>query len=409
MNRIFSSTLTLTALLLAFFLIQFINTYYVSIQSPIANTLTKIVFGFCVLLGVVVIIALLFFKRWIYAKRKKLLLSLVIFFFGLLSIEMTLRLIDDGKLRFSPHQYLNYIGTPNYRSSDGLNIHNSLGFRGPEIEISKPKERFRIAILGGSTTYEDYIKDWKKDFARSLEYELRQSFPTKDIEVINAGLPGWDSWEDLINLQFRLLDLDLDLIIVYEGTNDVHARLVRPDAYKADNSGSKVQWERKPCFDIWCIKIVQRITGLDAYSFNITAPTAALFPSSNTYNSVLGMTPMEALEKNLPVYSERNLRNIIAVAHEHEIRVLLATWAWSSQHDDYAASSHYEKGFRDQNDMIKKVAELKKVLVYDFASEMPMDKKYWGDGRHNNEEGVALKAKMFANFMIKNNTLDSFE
>lgn len=311
-------------------------------------------------------------------------------------------------MRFSPHPYLNYIGTPNYRSADELNMHNSLGMRGPEIIMPKPKDRIRIALLGGSTVYEEFVKDWRQDFARQLERELKQAYPNKDIEVINAGLPGWDSWEDLINLEFRLADLGLDAIIVYEGVNDVHARFVRPDFYKADNSGNKSQWVKKPCLVLLCLKTVQLITGFDPYNFDFGTPTYT-HPLTNDYNTILGMTPMEALKKNPPIYFERNLRDIIAVSRENGIAVLLSTWAWSDQWSDYAASPHYQKGFNDLNGVVKKLGKTKNVKVYDFAVEMPKDKKYWADGSHSNLEGVTLKAKLFANYIAKTNFLDNIE
>lgn len=410
MNKKFSFIFNALALLIAFFIVEFIKNYYPLIQLSIATMTIRIIFWTVSIIGVLLIISLLFFQKWIYVKRKKLLLSIGVLFLGILTIEISLHVIDNRPLKFSPHSYLNYIGTPNYRSTDGLNMHNSLGFRGPEIEMPKPKGRIRIAVLGGSTTYESFVKDWRKDFARRLEQELRQSFPKKDIEVINAGLPGWDSWEDLVNLEFRLLDLDLDLIIPYEGANDVHARFVNPSAYKADNSGNKKHWERKICFDPRCLKIVQMITGFDDTSFDIIAPSAALFLQSDGYNSVLGMTPMEVLSKNPPLYSERNLRNIIAIANENKIHVMLSTWAWTNRFsNDYASSKHYEKGFQDQNNMIKNVGKLKNVPVFDFASEMPMDKKYWGDGRHNNEEGIVLKAKLFTNFIVNNKIIENIQ
>lgn len=60
---------------------------------------------------------------------------------------------------YSPHHYLNYYGSPNYKSKDGLNMHNSLGFRGDEIAIPKLEGTYRIVILGGSTAYTIGVKD----------------------------------------------------------------------------------------------------------------------------------------------------------------------------------------------------------------------------------------------------------
>jgi len=40
---------------------------------------------------------------------------------------------------------------------------------------------------------------------------------------------------------------------------------------------------------------------------------------------------------------------------------------------------------------------------------MPKNKKYWADGPHNNLAGVTLKAKLFANYIVKTNFFDNIE
>jgi lysophospholipase L1-like esterase len=61
------------------------------------------------------------------------------------------------------------------------------------------------------------------------------------VQVINAGVGGYNCWEVLINLELRVLDLDPDLIIIYEGRNDVRAGLVEPASYRGDDSGRRKQ------------------------------------------------------------------------------------------------------------------------------------------------------------------------
>lgn len=68
--------------------------------------------------------------------------------------------------RFAPHHYLVYYGTPGYRSPEGLDSHNSWGFRGPEIAVPKLEGVHRIAILWGSAAYTFGVNDWRKDFPR---------------------------------------------------------------------------------------------------------------------------------------------------------------------------------------------------------------------------------------------------
>jgi len=86
--------------------------------------------------------------------------------------------------------------------------------------MPKPAGQFRIVCLGGSTTYTSDVKDYRDSYPYLLEKYLKaQGY--NDVTVVNAGAGSWSSWESLINFQFRVLDLDPDLIIVYHGINDI--------------------------------------------------------------------------------------------------------------------------------------------------------------------------------------------
>jgi lysophospholipase L1-like esterase len=111
---------------------------------------------------------------------------------------------------------------------------NSLGFRGDEIAPRKPEGVFRIVALGGSTTfgYHNSIPSTEETWPYKLERELRQRFPDRSIEVVNAGVPGYTLRNSLINFVARVTWLEPDLIIVYHGVNDAsafrsHEQLVR--------------------------------------------------------------------------------------------------------------------------------------------------------------------------------------
>jgi lysophospholipase L1-like esterase len=374
-------------------------------------------------------LALFFFRAKVYAARKEVLLALsslavifaateVAFRFYIVKIDppqQTLYL-DTGSIRldriYSPHHYLNYFLTPQYRSWDGLNRHNSFGFRGEEIIIPKPKDTFRIAALGESSTYGTGVASYKESYPFFLQKILREKYGYLHVEVVNAGVGGYNSWESLISLEFRVLDLEPDLVIISHGANDVHARLVNPRSYRGDNSGRRTQWHDRgePFFFKSALLrfAVARLTGYaltPAIDLFVTADTSSPFLKDTGPNEILGATPMEILEKNPPVYFERNLRNMIAVARENNSAVLLATWAHSDRFDDYAASPHYEKGFDENNAVVKEVAlsyssrSAPGVFFYDFARDMPQDKKYWADGRHPNAAGNLLQAELFAKFL----------
>ncbi|MDP8299957.1 MAG: SGNH/GDSL hydrolase family protein, partial [Candidatus Tantalella remota] len=123
------------------------------------------------------------------------------------------------------HRYLGHQPTPNY--SKGQTHHNSFGFRADEIKFTKPENEFRIVCLGGSTTYTGSVKDNDKTYPSLLQKDLEER-GYGNVNVINAGVNSYSSWETFINFVFKVLDYNPDMIIVYHGANDFTSRFVYP-------------------------------------------------------------------------------------------------------------------------------------------------------------------------------------
>ena len=310
--------------------------------------------------------------------------------------------------QYSPHHYLNHYLTPNYISLDGLNRHNSLGYRGEEITIPKPKGIFRIAVLGGSSIYTEMVRDFRKSFTVQLQRVLRDKYGYTNVEVVNAGVGGYTSWESLVNLEFRVLDIDPDLLIIYHGANDVHARLVSSSLYRGDNFGLRKQWSLAE-IPFWERSVLFRFIA-SKLNFVPLHFRYGLYDCVNThsshagvmgYDEKIGGNPLSVLKNNPPIYFERNLRNMIAIAKEYNIQILFATWAYSPLFEDYASTQHYQLGFKENNEAVRNVTEKHIIQLFDFVKVMPSDKRFWHDGRHVNEEGALLKANLFAEFLLQ--------
>jgi len=308
--------------------------------------------------------------------------------------------IDPSLFRWSPHHYLNYYPSPNY-NEEGT-YHNSLGYRNDEFSIEKPEGVYRIVTLGGSSTYTEKVKDNAKTFTAQLENILQNEYGYKNVQVINAGVPGYNTWESLINLEFRVLDLKPDLVIVYHNTNDVQTRLVVPGTYRGDNSGARKQWSDPPVA-WWEHSVILRIVSRDQrwtrqvrLADFVDAPTTIENAGGDNY---------AALQQNPPVYFKRNIANMIAVARENGVKIMLATWAYSPYFDDFASRDYYQQAYEEHNNIIRQFADTHHVPVFDFVSTMPQSEEYWADGRHVNEAGALLKAELFAQFMAEANLI----
>lgn len=317
--------------------------------------------------------------------------------------------LDAKDYAWTPHPYLAYAPTPNYRK--GQTFHNSLGFRNDEFPLDKPDGVYRIVALGGSSTYDVSIKDNSEIFTAQLEKLLKEKYSYTKVQVINAGVPGYNSWEMLANLEFRVLDLDPDLVIIYEGTNDVHARLVQPAAYRGDDSGRRQAW-KAPRVSLWehsaLLRILSRalnITRQVSVDDFVSSPTYVSWPFESRLKEN-DLDPAEILEENPPIYFRRNLENMIAIATEHDVQILFSTWAYSPNLNDYASQTYYQQGFRENNDVVKEVAASHDIPMFDFAAVMPQEAIYWADGRHVNEAGALVKARLFAAYMHDHGLID---
>ena len=319
--------------------------------------------------------------------------------------------ISPGEFPWTKHHYLNYYPTPNYKH--GSTSHNSLGYRNKEISLHKPQGVYRIAVLGGSTAYTLKVEDNEKTFTAQLKKVLANTYGYENIEVINAAVGGYNSWESLMNLEFRVLDIEPDMVIIYQGSDDVHARLVSPAAYRGDNSGRRKTWEipvirfyEHSCF----LRIISRRLGYTHpinINFFVMASSYEGACSTHYNQNTSDNMVKELLKKNPPVYFRRNLLNMAAISRIHNIELVFATWAYSPNFDDYASTAHYQQGFSENNNVIKQVAESQNIPFFDFAKVMSDEKRYWSDGRHVNEEGALLKAELFAEFIHKSGLISS--
>ena len=79
------------------------------------------------------------------------------------------------------------------------------GFRGEPTTIEKPDGIYRIMTIGSSTTYGFGVHPLLT-YPQQLKNELQDTYGYTNVEVINAGVIGYTSYETLADFQFRLLE-----------------------------------------------------------------------------------------------------------------------------------------------------------------------------------------------------------
>ncbi|MEX2496661.1 MAG: GDSL-type esterase/lipase family protein [Woeseia sp.] len=86
------------------------------------------------------------------------------------------------------------------------------GLRGPDPRPRQPNT-FRVVCLGDSFTWGFGVGD-DEAFPSVLERRLANRYPAIDAQVVNAGVPGYGTYDELRFLQSRLDLLDPDLLVL---------------------------------------------------------------------------------------------------------------------------------------------------------------------------------------------------
>jgi hypothetical protein len=98
-------------------------------------------------------------------------------------------------------------------STHGRINYNSLGFRGPELQVPKPDGALRIAYLGSSTTLDPYSSDSESWTAVATEV-LQQAVENCEIDYLNAGVAGFATDRMLRYFDGRVRQAEPDVVVV---------------------------------------------------------------------------------------------------------------------------------------------------------------------------------------------------
>ena len=170
---------------------------------------------------------------------------------ALLVAEGMLRVAGvQSRLVYTPNAYYGWGEPPGYKfvwsteSQDQQITINSLGLRDFEYPYRKPDDTFRILVLGDSFA-EALQVPLDHSFSKVLEHELNDGkHGTRKVEVINAGVSGYGTDNELLFFTHEGYKYQPDLVLIafYLG-NDV-----RNNWYPLEERDAGGQ--RKPYYDM---------------------------------------------------------------------------------------------------------------------------------------------------------------
>ena len=286
---------------------------------------------------------------------------------------------------------------------------NSLGFRGPEISAQKRVGCVRVVCVGGSTTASNKVAD-DMTYPSLLGEFLRIRNPDIDLEVINAGVPGYNSAQSLRNLNRRLLNLSPDVLVVYHAINDVIPRLAPGFQQDYSHHQRPLKFEKSTVMQ-WLTEY-STLVALSHYRWY----RSRVGLTHLTHRNVAPMSVARQFENFQSTTAEafrRNINAIVHVAKSREIDVVLSTFVVDpvrmkdeerQRHRSYSA---YRAGVAEHNEVMRDIAEKNGLVLVDVCSAFPEDSDAFYDAVHLNSRGTTIKARLFAEAIQTSGLLES--
>ncbi len=156
--------------------------------------------------------------------RQKLYLILFGLLFGLLLCEIFLRVIGYSyPIFYTTDYYRGFEGRYQREGASYVRI-NSDGQHDREHAKTKPPDTVRIVVLGDSFAEAMHVP-MEQTFWSLLERKLEEchAYPGKHVEVMNFGVSGYGTAQELMTLRQKVWDYSPDLVILTFTTyNDVY-------------------------------------------------------------------------------------------------------------------------------------------------------------------------------------------
>ena len=134
---------------------------------------------------------------------------------------------------------------------------NSYGFKNTEFTKEKAQGTYRIFVVGGSTAWGSGNYSDETTIPGILQKIFDKQELNTNVEVINAGINGANSITESALIKERLVNLDPDLIIIYDGWNDLRSEYDAETIYH--NWKSTCEFSNQNGFDVGII--LQPIAG----------------------------------------------------------------------------------------------------------------------------------------------------
>lgn len=338
----------------------------------------------------------------------------------IISISLALLIIEAGvRIR----QYVKYGTVAQYVGADkiedlksGLMIPrpgiktkssriNSLGFRSPELDNPKAPGNIRVAFLGSSTTFCAEASNEGSTWPSLVSSMLQKTCPQMKMDYVNASAPGYVVSNDLVNLEKRVKPLEPDIIIIYDGFNDMSISM-KIIAVRQNKRYYKEGWLEKQSLAYSLIK--KNLTILvDQQNAKSGKDRLVFDPKEISRGFRKELTDLiVAGKKTAPIVAVATLSYKMRREQPDEERLRNANTAL--YYMPYMSTSGLLDAYEEYNRVIREAAKETGVILIENELVIPGDDKHFRDSIHFTDQGSELMAQRVVDSLVASAEYNNF-
>jgi lysophospholipase L1-like esterase len=276
---------------------------------------------------------------------------------------------------------------------------DSRGFRNPELGVPKPRGTVRLAFLGASTTFCSEASSNEATWPSLVRQMLQDQWPEVRFDYVNAAFPGYVVNHSIRNLEFRVKQLEPDVIVIYEGINDLSrdsrdlAKAQGIERGRVDAPGLLGRWSLT-----WFL-IEKNLQILARQKDSAAAARQIRFDAHE-----------------LPKGFQQRLRSLVDEAGKVAPVVAIATFSHKVRRSQspeeqlrnanthlyympYLSVDSILTGIDAYNQVIRTVAHSTGALLIEGEDTIPGDDRHFNDSIHFKDAGCLLMAQRIANIL----------
>jgi lysophospholipase L1-like esterase len=275
---------------------------------------------------------------------------------------------------------------------------NRLSVRHGEIAIPKPPGRYRVIVLGDSVPWD------RNGFVSHLREELNGR---GNYEVINASVPGYTTYQELVFFKRYLLQTDPDLVIWNYCLNDNH-KFLHQFNEKGRMLTTREAMESLEINSTWDF-LVSRSYVLSSLRVRFIAArqqgadknrSKFVWENQSDFN-------IAWKDHSWPSY-EGHLREMINLLRNGKTKLAIVIFPFEPQlthRHDVANREYVTKPQRLLNVLCQKYRVPCLDLYPEFSASYDQGQRLYRDGIHLNDPGHRLTTSILDDFLLRNKLL----